>query len=159
VNAKAAHVLDAWMTKRKIDGDFTACDTSLLNRFFRDYHDAHTRGGTSTKQRNLRHLFTWLEANYDHPHPYTDDLNRYAPRPGGRPPCRQTSSRTSSRSPAAGTERRSPTLLRSTSPPACARIRALASRPAAPGRRAASVRTWAGPLVSWLPQQVFAVLV
>jgi site-specific recombinase XerD len=33
----------------------------------------------NTKQRNLRHLFTWLEAQYDHPHPYTEDLNRYAP--------------------------------------------------------------------------------
>ena len=26
---------------------------------------AHTRGGTNTKQRNLRHPFTWLEAEYD----------------------------------------------------------------------------------------------
>ena len=50
------------MTGKKLDGDFTACDTALLNRFFRDYNAAHTRGGTNTKQRNLRHLFTWLEA-------------------------------------------------------------------------------------------------
>jgi integrase/recombinase XerD len=82
--AKAARALDAWMTQKKIDGDFTACDTALLNLFFRDYNDAHTRGGTNTKQRNLRHLFTWLEAEYDHPHPYTDDLSRYAPA-AGRP--------------------------------------------------------------------------
>jgi len=82
--AKAARALDAWMTRQKIDGDFTACDTALLNGFFRDYNAAHTRGGTNTKQRNLRHLFTWLEAEYDHPHPYTDDLNRYAPS-AGRP--------------------------------------------------------------------------
>ncbi len=81
---KAARALDAWMTGKKIDGDFTACDTALLNRFFRDYNAAHTRGGTNTKQRNLRHLFTWLEAEYDHPHPYTDELNRYAPS-AGRP--------------------------------------------------------------------------
>jgi integrase/recombinase XerD len=72
------------MTEKKIDGDFTACDTALLNRFFRDYNAAHARGGTNTKQRNLRHLFTWLEADYDHPHPYTDDLNHYAPA-AGRP--------------------------------------------------------------------------
>ena len=51
----------------------------VLNRFFRDYHGAHGQGGPNTKQRNLRHLFTWLEIEYDHPHPYTDDLNRYAP--------------------------------------------------------------------------------
>ena len=82
--AKAARALDAWMTDAGVDGDFTACDTALLNRFFRDYNDAHTRGGTNTKQRNLRHLFTWLEADYDHPHPYTDELNRYAPA-AGRP--------------------------------------------------------------------------
>lgn len=56
----------------------------LLKRFFRDYNDAHTRGGTNTKQRNLRHLFSWLEAEYDHPHPYTGDLSRYAPA-AGRP--------------------------------------------------------------------------
>jgi hypothetical protein len=67
--AKAARALDAWMTEKKINGDFTACDTALLNGFFRDYHAAHTRGGTNTKQRNLRHLFTWLEADYDHPQP------------------------------------------------------------------------------------------
>jgi len=82
--AKAARALDAWMTEQELDGDFTACDTGLLNRFFRDYNASHTRGGTNTKQRNLRHLFTWLEANYDHPHPYTDDLSRYAPS-AGRP--------------------------------------------------------------------------
>jgi integrase/recombinase XerD len=75
----AARALDAWMTSAGLDGDFTACDTGVLNRFFRDYHAAHGQGGTNTKQRNLRHLFTWLEAQYDHPHPYTDDLNRYAP--------------------------------------------------------------------------------
>jgi integrase/recombinase XerD len=77
----AARALDAWMTSQKppMEGDFTACDTRVLNRFFRDYHQAHGQGGTNTKQRNLRHLFSWLEAEYDHPHPYTDDLNRYAP--------------------------------------------------------------------------------
>jgi integrase/recombinase XerD len=67
------------MIASEIEGDFTACDTGLLNRFFRDYHATHGQGGTNTKQRNLRHQFTWLEAEYDHPHPYTDDLNRYAP--------------------------------------------------------------------------------
>jgi hypothetical protein len=75
----AARALDAWMTASGLEGDFTGCDTGVLNRFFRDYHAAHGQGGTNTKQRNLRHLFTWLEAQYDHPHPYTDELNRYAP--------------------------------------------------------------------------------
>jgi hypothetical protein len=82
--AKAVRALDAWMTSKNIDGDFTACDTAMLNRFFRDYNASHSRGGTNNKQRNLRHLFTWLEAEYDHPHPYTDGLNRYAPA-AGRP--------------------------------------------------------------------------
>jgi site-specific recombinase XerD len=75
----AARALDAWMTASEMDGDYTTCDAEVLNRFFRDYHAAHGQGGTNTKQRNLRHLFTWLETAYDHPHPYTDDLNRYAP--------------------------------------------------------------------------------
>jgi site-specific recombinase XerD len=35
--------------------------------------------GTNTKQRNLRHLFTWLEGAYRHPHAYTSALVRYAP--------------------------------------------------------------------------------
>jgi hypothetical protein len=41
--AKAARALDAWMTGEQIDGDFTACDTGVLNRFFRGYNAAHTR--------------------------------------------------------------------------------------------------------------------
>jgi hypothetical protein len=31
--AKAARALGAWMTEKKIDGNFTACDTALLNGF------------------------------------------------------------------------------------------------------------------------------
>jgi hypothetical protein len=62
------------MTRNGPEADFTACDTATLNRFFRWYYDEHGQGGTSTKQRNLRHLFTWLEAEYGHPHPYTDVL-------------------------------------------------------------------------------------
>ena len=77
--AKAARALDTWMTSKAIAGDFTACDTATLNLFFRDYYSSHSRGGTNTKQRNLRHLFTWLDSEYDHPHPYTGDLSRYAP--------------------------------------------------------------------------------
>jgi site-specific recombinase XerD len=75
----AARALDAWMTEKDIEEDFTACDTATLNRFFADYLAAHGQTGTNTKQRNLRHLFTWLEGAYGHPHPYTDQLNRYAP--------------------------------------------------------------------------------
>jgi integrase/recombinase XerD len=74
----AARALDAWMTSQEVDGDFTVCDTEMLNRFFADYLSSHGQTGTNTKQRNLRHLFTWLERRYGHPHPYTDDLNRYA---------------------------------------------------------------------------------
>jgi site-specific recombinase XerD len=75
----AARALDAWMTTEGIEDDFTGCDTAVLNRFFRDYEGSHGQSGTNTKQRNLRHLFTWLETEYDHPHPYTAQLNRYAP--------------------------------------------------------------------------------
>jgi hypothetical protein len=70
----------AWITGKQVDGDFVACDTAMLNKFFRDYNSAHTRGGTNTEQRNLRNLFTWLEAEYDHPHPYTDGPNPVARR-------------------------------------------------------------------------------
>ena len=77
--ADAAIALDAWMSAEGIEADFTGCDTGALNRFFAAYHAAHGQGGTNTKQRNLRHLFTWLEREHDHPHPYTDDLQRYTP--------------------------------------------------------------------------------
>jgi hypothetical protein len=46
-----AKALDAWMTAHGIDGDFTAVDTALLNRYFRAYYDAHGQGGTHTQQR------------------------------------------------------------------------------------------------------------
>jgi hypothetical protein len=54
---EVAEVLDRWMTENDIDGDFTACDTDLLNRFFADYRKSHTQGGTNTRQRNLHHIF------------------------------------------------------------------------------------------------------
>jgi hypothetical protein len=109
--AKAARALDTWMTNHHVDGNFTACDTALLNRFFRDYHDAHTRGGTNTKQRDLRHLFTWLEADYDHPHPYTDELSRWR----SSPTTTRASSTESTRS------RRSPKPPTTTRTPGCPR--------------------------------------
>ena len=76
---EAAAALNAWMTRCEIDADFTGCDAATLNRFFASYLAGHGQGGTNTKQRNLRHLFTWLEDAYDHPHPYTADLHRYSP--------------------------------------------------------------------------------
>ncbi len=77
--ADAAIALDAWMSREAIEEDFTACDTPMLNRFFAACYAAHGQGGTNTKQRNLRHLFTWPERDHDHPHPYTEDLQRYSP--------------------------------------------------------------------------------
>jgi len=77
--ADAARALDAWMREQDIDADFTACDTGTLNRFFAAYLASHGQGGTNTRQRNLRHLFTWLEESYGHPHPWTAALHRYAP--------------------------------------------------------------------------------
>lgn len=67
------------MTAEKLDDDFTACDTALLNRFFAGYLKTHTQGGTNTLQRNLAHLFAFLDEVYDHPNPYSARLNRYAP--------------------------------------------------------------------------------
>ena len=75
----AAVALSSWMTSAGLEADFTGCDTAALNRFFRGYLASHSQGGTNTKQRNLRHLFTWLAAEYGHAHPYTDGLVRYAP--------------------------------------------------------------------------------
>ena len=39
----------------------------------------HGQAGLNTRQRNLRHLFTWLEEAYGHQHPHTSSLHRYAP--------------------------------------------------------------------------------
>ena len=73
-----AKTLDAWMSANGFDGDFTAADTALLNRFFRDYYDSHGQGGTHTLQRNLIQLFNFLQREHGHPTPYTTTLNRYA---------------------------------------------------------------------------------
>jgi hypothetical protein len=72
----AARPLDRWMTEHDLDGDFTSCDTGLLNRFFTSWVTAHGQIGLNTRQRNLRHLFTWLEEAYGYPHPYTAALHR-----------------------------------------------------------------------------------
>jgi len=75
----AALALSTWMAEAGLEADFTGCDTAVLNRFFRAYLSSHSQGGTNTKQRNLRHLFTWLAPAYGHQHPYTSELVRYAP--------------------------------------------------------------------------------
>ena len=77
--ADAARSLDRWMTGQEIDGDFSACGTEMLNRFFTGWVTKHGQAGLNTRQRNLRHLSTWLEEAYGHPHPYTAALHRYAP--------------------------------------------------------------------------------
>jgi integrase len=53
-------------------------DTAVLNRYFRDYFRKRGQGGTNAQQRNLLQLFNFLQREYDHPHPYTAGLNRYA---------------------------------------------------------------------------------
>ena len=77
--AETARALDRWMTAESIDGDFTACDVVMLNRFFSQYRSSHTQGGTNTRQRNLHHLFKWLAVRYRHPDPWAGDLVRYGP--------------------------------------------------------------------------------
>jgi site-specific recombinase XerD len=76
---ETARALDRWMAKQEIDGDFTACSTEVLNKFFTAYSGSHTQGGTNTRQRNLHHLFSWLAKKYGHPDPWTPDLVRYGP--------------------------------------------------------------------------------
>jgi hypothetical protein len=77
--AETARALDLWMAVENIDGDFTACSVDVLNTFFAAYRNAHSQGGTNTRQRNLHHLFKWLALRYDHPDPWTDDMVRYGP--------------------------------------------------------------------------------
>ena len=73
-----AKTLDAWLDAQGVEGDFTVVDTALLNRYFREYYDAHGQGGTHTHQRNLIQLFNFLDREQGHPSPYTATLNRYA---------------------------------------------------------------------------------
>jgi hypothetical protein len=47
--------------------------------FFAAYRNAHSQGGTNTRQRNMHHLFKWLALRYDHPDPWTEDMVRYGP--------------------------------------------------------------------------------
>lgn len=77
--AETARALDLWMAAEDIDGDFTACSVDVLNGFFAAYRNAHSQGGTNTRQRNLHHLFKWLALRYGHPDPWTDDMVRYGP--------------------------------------------------------------------------------
>jgi hypothetical protein len=76
--------VDAWLTARRIDSDFTVADTALLNRYFRGYCPQHGQGGTHTLQRNLIQLFSFLARERGHPTPYTHGLNSYA-KVKGRP--------------------------------------------------------------------------
>jgi hypothetical protein len=82
---ETARVLDRWMSEQDIDGDFTACDTPLPNRFFADYITSHGQGGTNTRQRNLRHLFTWLEEAHGHPTPTPTSCTATPPSKPGHP--------------------------------------------------------------------------
>jgi integrase/recombinase XerD len=78
--SEAALVLDRWMTAHSEDGDFTACDVSMLNEFFVDYRAGHSQGGTNNKQRNLHHMFKWLALRYAHPDPWASpEVVRYGP--------------------------------------------------------------------------------
>jgi len=76
--SEAARALDRWMESQGIEGDFTACDVAMLNRFFAGYHAEHGQHGTNNRQRNLHHLFKWLPKSYGHPDPWaSDELVRY----------------------------------------------------------------------------------
>ncbi|WP_330239399.1 tyrosine-type recombinase/integrase [Streptomyces sp. NBC_00525] len=93
----AAVQLHHWMTAAGIEGDFTECDVSTLNRYFRWYYEEHDvpksqdgkggyTGGTNTAQRNLRALFLYLAEEYEHPDPYlSPKLQKYATPPMGKP--------------------------------------------------------------------------
>lgn len=77
--AETARALDLWIDMKGIDGDFTACDVTVVDQFFAEYRNSHSQGGTNTRQRNLHHLFKWLALRYGHPDPWTGDLVRYGP--------------------------------------------------------------------------------
>jgi hypothetical protein len=47
LSCDAARALHQWMTAEKVDADFTACDTDMLNRFFAAHLKLHTQGGTT----------------------------------------------------------------------------------------------------------------
>ncbi len=76
--ADAAHTLDKWMTGARVNGDFTACDTALLNRFFADYLKGHP-GRDEHAAAEPGAPVAFLDEVYDHPNPYGARLNRYAP--------------------------------------------------------------------------------
>jgi hypothetical protein len=66
------------MTANSLDGDFATVDTAMLNRYFREYCQAHGQGGMHTQQRNLLQLFNYLQlpattcnVNTATPTPYT----------------------------------------------------------------------------------------
>ncbi|MEV5868455.1 tyrosine-type recombinase/integrase [Streptomyces tendae] len=83
---EAVRAVGAWMSLEGLAGDYTSLDTDTLNKFFRDYHDSHNRGGTNAVQRNLRTFFSWLEDEFDVPNPYRDKrLQRYTAPTGGKP--------------------------------------------------------------------------
>jgi integrase/recombinase XerD len=73
-----ARNLDKWLAGKGIDRDFTAADTALLNKYFREYYLEHGQGGTHTLQRNLIQLFSFIDHERGHPTPYSDNMNRYA---------------------------------------------------------------------------------
>jgi hypothetical protein len=89
--------LERWLTAQGIEGDFTAADTALLNKYFREYCQEHGQGGTHTCQRNLIQLYNFLQHERGHPTPYTDGLNRYAEVKGRPRRWARSSSRNSSR--------------------------------------------------------------
>ncbi|MFD5629475.1 hypothetical protein [Streptomyces sp. NPDC127072] len=93
----AGAALHNWMTESRMEGDFTTCDVTTLNRFLRWYYTKHDvpksqdgkggyTGGTNTLQRNLRPLFLYLAEEYDHPSPYdSPKLHWYTAPPLGKP--------------------------------------------------------------------------
>lgn len=83
---EAVRALEQWMTRERLEDDFTALDTATVNNFFRAYYDSHDRGGTNSVQRNLRTFFSWLEDEFDVANPYRDKkFQRYSAPTGGKP--------------------------------------------------------------------------
>lgn len=91
--ADAVVSLDAWMAQTGREGDFLSVEVADLNSYFRWYWTTYDKpqgngytGGTNTKQRNLRHLFTWLEEEYEKPHPYkSNELKKFNAPDQGKP--------------------------------------------------------------------------
>jgi hypothetical protein len=61
-----------------IAGDFTAVDTAMFNRYFRDYYTTAAKAGLTPSNRTCSSYSNSCRASTATRNPYTEKLNRYA---------------------------------------------------------------------------------